>query len=88
MSSASDLFSSPPLAELLRPKTIGEIVSQPHSMILWRSPGVGKTTLARLFADGVHRRRKFLKNHIKQQLINVFVQSFVFPHCSVGVKGV
>src|SRR5437773_2486560 len=24
---------------------------QPHSMILWRPPGVGKTTLARLMAD-------------------------------------
>src|SRR5512134_1957358 len=26
----------------------------PHSMILWGPPGVGKTTLARLMADGFH----------------------------------
>ncbi|SFM98899.1 putative ATPase [Formivibrio citricus] len=72
MSSGSDLFGAPPahepLAERLRPKTIGEVVGQrqllapgkplqlalasgqPHSMILWGPPGVGKTTLARLFA--------------------------------------
>ncbi len=72
MSSASDLFGAPPLneplAELLRPKTVDEVVGQrqllgpgkplqlalasgqPHSMILWGPPGVGKTTLARLFA--------------------------------------
>lgn len=72
MSSASDLFDSPPanepLAELLRPRTLDEVVGQrqllapgkplqlalasgqPHSMILWGPPGVGKTTLARLFA--------------------------------------
>ncbi len=73
MSSASDLFnarpSHEPLAELLRPKTVEEVVGQrqllgpgkplqlalasgqPHSMILWGPPGVGKTTLARLFAN-------------------------------------
>jgi putative ATPase len=27
---------------------------EPHSMILWGPPGVGKTTLARLMADGFH----------------------------------
>ena len=74
MSSASDLFTvenpATPLAERLRPKTIGEVVGQrhlldpgkplevafrahkPHSMILWGPPGSGKTTLARLMADG------------------------------------
>ncbi|MBS1154970.1 MAG: recombination factor protein RarA [Proteobacteria bacterium] len=73
MSSASDLFGAPPahepLAELLRPKTLEDVVGQrqllgpgkplqlalasgqPHSMILWGPPGVGKTTLARLFAN-------------------------------------
>jgi putative ATPase len=68
----SDLFATPrhaPLAELLRPKTLDEVIGQthllgagkplrlafesrqPHSMILWGPPGVGKTTLARLMAD-------------------------------------
>ena len=47
-----------PLADLLRPKSLDEVVGQshllgpgkPHSMILWGPPGVGKTTLARLMA--------------------------------------
>jgi putative ATPase len=70
----TDLFSSKtetgvPLAERMRPRTIGDVVGQrhllapgkplavafaagqPHSMILWGPPGVGKTTLARLMAD-------------------------------------
>ena len=75
MSSVSDLLTplqaSPhaPLAELLRPRTLDEVIGQshllgpgkplrlafesrqPHSMILWGPPGVGKTTLARLRAD-------------------------------------
>jgi putative ATPase len=60
-----------PLAEALRPRTLGEVIGQrhllgpgkpldlvlqsgrPQSMILWGPPGVGKTTLARLFADSV-----------------------------------
>ncbi len=68
----SDLFEhrpAPPLPELLRPRSLDEVVGQshllgpgrplrlafetgqPHSMILWGPPGVGKTTLARLMAQ-------------------------------------
>ncbi len=61
-----------PLAELLRPRTLDEVVGQahllgagkpirlafesgqPHSMIFWGPPGVGKTTLARLTANAFH----------------------------------
>src|SRR3954452_3118901 len=59
-----------PLADLLRPQTLAEIVGQDHllgpdgpigrmvargrlaSMILWGPPGCGKTTIARLLAQG------------------------------------
>ena len=72
----SDLFASkpiPPLAEVLRPQKIDELIGQthllgigkplylafqsgqPHSMILWGPPGVGKTTIARLSAQAFAR---------------------------------
>jgi putative ATPase len=59
-----------PLADVLRPQSLAEIVGQDHllapdgpigrmvargrlaSMILWGPPGVGKTTIARLLAQG------------------------------------
>src|SRR5579864_7718301 len=59
-----------PLADLLRPRRLAEVVGQDHllgpeapigrmvasrqlsSMILWGPPGCGKTTIARLLAQG------------------------------------
>lgn len=59
-----------PLADLLRPASLDEVMGQTHlvgkngslrlslesgiahSMILWGPPGVGKTTLARILANG------------------------------------
>ena len=35
-----------------KPLRIAFESGEPHSMILWGPPGVGKTTLARLMADG------------------------------------
>ncbi|MEP7275970.1 MAG: replication-associated recombination protein A, partial [Betaproteobacteria bacterium] len=35
-----------------KPLAVAFAAGQPHSMILWGPPGVGKTTLARLMADG------------------------------------
>ena len=67
--STAGASSNAPLAERLRPRTIDDVLGQPHllgpgkplrvafeshqphSMILWGPPGVGKTTLARLMAD-------------------------------------
>lgn len=37
-----------------KPLRIAFESGEPHSMILWGPPGVGKTTLARLMADGFH----------------------------------
>lgn len=39
-----------------------------------------------LFVDEIHRFNKAVKHHINQYLIKPFVQIFVLPHCSVGVK--
>src|SRR6266403_1493744 len=71
--SVSTLFDSQapqPLADLLRPRSLAEVVGQDHllaadrpigrmvanrklsSMILWGPPGCGKTTIARLLAQG------------------------------------
>src|ERR1700722_18150235 len=71
--SVSTLFESQaphPLADLLRPRRLAEVVGQDHllaadgpigrmvanrklsSMILWGPPGCGKTTIARLLAQG------------------------------------
>jgi putative ATPase len=64
----------PPLAELIRPKTLDEVVGQDHllgdsgvltrtiksevplSFVLWGPPGVGKTTIAILYAKAFNAK--------------------------------
>src|SRR5438105_3462973 len=70
MSTLFEAQAPRPLADLLRPQRLAEIVGQNHllgpdgpigrmvarrqlaSMILWGPPGCGKTTIARLLAQG------------------------------------
>ena len=44
----------------------------------------GKKTI--VFVDEIHRFNKAVNYYINQQLIKVFVQLLVLPHCSMGVK--
>jgi len=66
-------MSDRPLADLLRPKRLDDVIGQEHlvgdngiirklletgflpSMIFWGPPGCGKTTLARILAQTIHR---------------------------------
>src|ERR1700730_4437213 len=70
VSTLSESQAPHPLADLLRPRSLAEVVGQDHllaadapigrmvanrklsSMILWGPPGCGKTTVARLLAQG------------------------------------
>src|SRR3984893_4698589 len=70
VSTLSESQAPHPLADLLRPRSLAEVVGQDHllaadgpigrmvanrklsSMILWGPPGCGKTTIARLLAQG------------------------------------
>src|SRR6202165_1846364 len=46
-----DVIGQQHLLGLGKPLRLAFQSGQPHSMILWGPPGVGKTTLARLMAD-------------------------------------
>src|SRR5437764_4150542 len=70
MSTLFETQAPRPLADRLRPRSLGDIVGQDHlvgpdspigrmvarkqlaSMVLWGPPGCGKTTIARLLAEG------------------------------------
>jgi putative ATPase len=70
MTTLFDAQAPRPLADRLRPKSLGDVIGQDHllgrdgpigrmvaqrqlaSMILWGPPGCGKTTIARVLADG------------------------------------
>ncbi len=49
--SLDDVIGQPQLIGPGKPLRVAFELHQPHSMILWGPPGVGKTTLARLMAD-------------------------------------
>jgi len=91
--------SSPhiPLAERLRPRTLGDVIGQQHLLgeVKDIREAVELAEAARdglqaqgtiVFVDEVHRFNKAVKSYINQWLRNAFVQFIVLPHCSVGVK--